>query len=130
MKFFFDSNILIYANSEDHRRQKAIDLLSYRGVISIQVLNECANILRRKLRKNWEEIEDILNDVRTIATDIIPLNLELHQAALKIATEINVSFYDALIIAAAQISKCSTLYSEDMQHGQKIGALTIINPFI
>jgi predicted nucleic acid-binding protein len=130
MKFFFDSNILIYANSEDHRRQKAIDLLSYRGVISIQVLNECANILRRKLRKNWEEIEDILNDVRTIATDIIPLNLELHQAALKISTEINVSFYDALIIAAAQISKCSTLYSEDMQHGQKIGALTIINPFI
>jgi predicted nucleic acid-binding protein len=130
MKFFFDSNILIYANSEDHCRQKAIDLLSYRGVISIQVLNECANILRRKLRKNWEEIEDILNDVRTIATDIIPLNLELHQAALKISTEINVSFYDALIIAAAQISKCSTLYSEDMQHGQKIGALTIINPFI
>jgi predicted nucleic acid-binding protein len=130
MKFFFDSNILIYANSEDRRRQKAIDLLSYRGVISVQVLNECANVLRRKLRKNWEEIEDILNDVRAIATDIIPLNLELHQAALKIATEINVSFYDALIIAAAQISKCSTLYSEDMQHGLKVGNLTIINPFL
>jgi predicted nucleic acid-binding protein len=130
MRVFFDSNILIYANSEDHRRKKAIEVLSQRGIISVQVLNECANVFRNKLRKNWDEIEEILNDVRAIATDIIPLNLELHQAALKIASEIRVSFYDALIIAAAQISKCSHLYSEDMQHGLKIRTLTIINPFI
>ncbi len=130
MRFFFDTNILVYANTVDKRREKAADLLSNGGFISAQVLNECANVFRKKQGKNWQEIEEAIADILAVVIDIIPLDLVLNQAALKVAQDVNVSFYDALIIAAAQAANCSRLYSEDMQHGHKIGNLTIINPFL
>ena len=53
-----------------------------------------------------------------------------HEAALALARDHRLSFYDALIVAAAQEAGCDTLYTEDMQHGRKFGGLVIVNPFV
>jgi predicted nucleic acid-binding protein len=60
----------------------------------------------------------------------LPLTLDLHVAARTLAQAHRLSFYDAQIVAAALEAGCDTLYSEDMQHGQAIGALRIQNPFL
>ena len=57
-------------------------------------------------------------------------SVELLSQTLQIRTETSYAFYDSLIIAAAQLSGCSTLYSEDMQHQQLVGGVRIVNPFV
>jgi predicted nucleic acid-binding protein len=59
----------------------------------------------------------------------LPLTSETHAGAVTIARDHGLSFYDALIVAAAIQAKCTRLLTEDMHHGQKFGDLTIINPF-
>jgi predicted nucleic acid-binding protein len=58
------------------------------------------------------------------------ISLSTHQAAVALARDHNIAFYDALIVAAAQEAGCDTLFTEDMQHGRKFGGLTIVNPFL
>ena len=130
MSAFFDSNILIYAFSTDARRDRALAAIADGGVISVQVLNEFTNVLRKKQKQDWPVIEAALNSVRFRFPDIMPLTADTHGAALGLAREHGLAFYDALIVAAAVEAGCNTLYSEDMQHGRAIGALTIRNPFI
>ena len=60
----------------------------------------------------------------------LALTLELHAATRAFAEDHRLSFYDALIIAAALEAGCDTLFTEDMQHGRKFGGLTIVNPFL
>jgi len=126
---FFDSNILIYAFSTDVRRDRALAAIAGGGVISAQVLNEFTNVLRKKQKQDWPVIEAALRSVRFRFPDIMPLTADTHAAALGLAREHGVAFYDALIIASAIEAGCDTLYSEDMQHGRTIGAVTIRNPF-
>ena len=57
-------------------------------------------------------------------------SVELLSQALQIRLDTNYSFYDSLVIAAAQLSGCGTLYSEDMQHQQLVGGMRIVNPFL
>jgi predicted nucleic acid-binding protein len=126
---FFDSNILIYAFSTDVRRDRALAAIAGGGVISAQVLNEFTNVLRKKQKQDWPVIEAALRSVRFRFPDIMPLTADTHAAALGLAREHGVAFYDALIIASAIEAGCDTLYSEDMQHGRTIGDVTIRNPF-
>ncbi len=129
--FFLDTNILIYAFAlDDPRSEKAEALLSAGGVISVQVLNEFVNVSRRKLRRDWNEIEEALGVLKTLLGAPQPLTIETHEAAIPIARDHGFSFYDSLIIAAAHRAGCSILYSEDLQHGYAIEQLTICNPFI
>jgi predicted nucleic acid-binding protein len=128
---FFDTTVLIYAVSEsDARAAAAQRLLAAGGHISVQVLNEFAAVARRKLKKSWEEISEALDDIRSLCEPPAPLTVEIHDAALKIAAQQGYNIYDALILASAIDAGCDTLYSEDMQSGQKIGPLTIRNPFV
>ena len=129
MSAFFDSNILIYAFSTDVRRDRALAAIAGGGVISAQVLNEFTNVLRKKQKQDWPVIEAALRSVRFRFPDIMPLTADTHAAALGLAREHGVAFYDALIIASAIEAGCDTLYSEDMQHGRTIGDVTIRNPF-
>jgi hypothetical protein len=93
-------------------------------------LNEFANVARRKLGKPWEEIRDALAAIRTLCTKILPIDLETHAAALRLAERHGFAFFDALMIAAALQAGSDTLWSEDMQHGMTIdGRLRILNPF-
>jgi predicted nucleic acid-binding protein len=127
---FFDTTVLIYAVSEaDHRAAAAQRLLATGGHISVQVLNEFAAVARRKLKKSWEEISEALDDIRSSCEPATPLTVNIHEAALKLSAEHGYHIYDALILASALDAGCDTLYSEDMQDGQKIGPITICNPF-
>jgi len=130
-RVFFDSNVLIYAMvSGDSRRERAQQLVEQGGTISVQVLNEFVAVARRKMRMPWEDVVEALDAIRVLFPSPVPITLDTHDAALKIAQQYGFGIYDALIAAAALEAKCSTLYSEDLQEGQVIEKqLTIRNPF-
>ena len=129
MTAFFDSNILIYAYSMHAKRARAVSLIADGGVISAQVLNEFTNVLRNKQKQEWPIIERALASVRLRFLEIVPLTADTHAAALALARDQGLSFYDALIVAAAIEAGCDTLWSDDMQDVRVIGGLTIRNPF-
>lgn len=129
-KHFFDTNVVLYLLSADQAKaDRAEELLAEGGIISVQVLNEFATVASRKLGMSWPEIREVLDQVRAVSI-VEPLSAETHEHGLVVAERYGLSLYDSLIVAAALLSGCSTLYSEDMQHGQIIeGQLTICNPF-
>ena len=129
-KCFFDTNILLYLLSGDIvRADRAETIISNSGVISVQVLNEFASVASRKLGMSYSDIREMLKTIRKICI-IQPLTLETHELGLEIAERYGFSLYDSMIVSAALQSGCTNLFSEDMQHGQKIEAKMIItNPF-
>ena len=130
VKCFLDTNILVYAFSDDEvKADRALSLLSEGCYISVQVLNEFANVCRRKLKLGWNEIEERLAIVKTLASDVIPLSLDMHESAVKLACDHGFSIYDAVIVATAVASNCDELLSEDMQHGRLVLGVAIRNPF-
>jgi predicted nucleic acid-binding protein len=129
-KAFLGTNVVIYAFvSNDPRAEVAEKLLSSGGVVGVQVLNEFSAVARRKLCMTWDEVQGVLDDIRTLCARVIPITVELHEAALAVARCYGYRIYDALIVATAINAGCTTLYSEDMHDGQKIDGLTIRNPF-
>jgi predicted nucleic acid-binding protein len=131
-KVFFDTNILVYVvGQEDERTDTAEALLAAGGVISVQVLNELANVTRKKLRLSWEEIDEVLAAIRVLCPSPVPLTIDTHDAGRRIAATYGYSMFDGLIAASALEAGCDTLYSEDLQDGQLIeGRLTVRNPFV
>jgi predicted nucleic acid-binding protein len=95
----------------------------------VQVLNEFANVAHRKRRRTWPEVEAALAVIRARFPNARSLTEDGHAQAVALARDERVSFYDALIVAAALEAGCETLYSEDLQAGRKFGALTVVNPF-
>jgi predicted nucleic acid-binding protein len=127
---FFDTNILVYAQQADRKADRARALFADGGKLSVQVLNEFAAVSRRKQRKSWREIDEAIDDVLSVVDPPLALTHELHTAARSLAEDHGLSFYDALIVAAAVEAGCNTLFTEDMQHGRSIGGLAIVNPFL
>ncbi len=129
---FFDTNILIYAVGHDEARTTQAEvLLAAGGSVSVQVLNELAAVAHRKLGMTWEEVTEALRAIRVLCPDPLPLTIDTHDAALRIAARYQLHIYDSLIVASALEGACTTLYSEDLQHQQVINdTLTIRNPFI
>jgi len=129
-RVFFDTNILIYAVAQDHPRgSQAEELLAAGGVLSVQVLNEFVSVARRKILMPWPDVREALGAILDLCRSPVPITLETHQSALKIAEKFGYGIYDALIVAAALQAECTVLYSEDLHDGQKINGLTIRNPF-
>jgi len=130
VRAFFDTNVLLYLLSADSRKaDRAEALLAQGGVISVQVLNEFASVASRKVGLSWKEIREALDPIRAVC-NVEPVTLEVHACALGLAAKHGWSFYDSLIVAAALLSGCSTLYSEDLHDGQRVeGSLRIVNPF-
>ena len=127
---FFDTHILIYAFAAgDPRSARAEALVAGGGVIGVQVLNEFTNVTRRKLRWQWEQIEAALAVIEELLGAARPLTSAVPARAVVLARDHELSFYDALIVAAALDAGCEVLFSEDLQHGQKFGALRVENPF-
>ena len=126
---FFDTNVLIYmTDSDPARAARSRDLVSVGGVIGVQVLNEFADIARRKLKLTIPEIRLFLSSVRLTCL-VVPANTATHERGLDMAERFNYRIYDGMIIAAALLAECTTLYSEDMHHGQVIDGLRIVNPY-
>jgi predicted nucleic acid-binding protein len=130
MPAFLDSNVLVYAFTTDERATKALELLHTRPTISVQGLNEFANVARRKLDMDWQEVRDAVSALRVFCLTILPLDLATHDEALRIAERYGYSIFDALVIASALQANSETLWSEDMHHGMVVdGRLRIANPF-
>jgi len=128
---FADTNVLVYLLSADAAKaERAEAVIALRPVVSVQVLNEFAQVASRKLGLRWREIAGVLADLRRLCP-VRPLTVEVHELALRLVQRHALAWYDALIVAAALDAGCRTLYTEDLQHGQRIGrTLTVRNPFV
>ena len=128
-KFFIDTNVLLYLLSADNDKADVAEaVLRAGGMISVQVLNEMANVARRKLAMSWMEINEVLDLVRSVCP-VAPLTIETHDRGRLVAEQYGMSVYDAMIVAAALLGGCETLYSEDMQDGLVVDhQLRICNP--
>lgn len=136
-RVFFDSNILIYGvdNRDAEKWRVARRLLgetmdSQRAVISLQVLQETVNVLRKgpipffSIDQCHRLIELYADRAQLIypSSDLLIRGLHIHE-------RFQTSWYDSLIVAAAQAGKCQVLYSEDLGDGQKFGGVEVVNPF-
>ena len=127
---FLDSNVLVYAFTGDRRAARAQGLLAGGCNISVQGLNEFANVARRKLGMSWTEVRDALTAIRTLCRAILPVDLDTHTDALRVAERYGCGVFDALVIAAALRADCGILWSEDMHDGLVVDyRLRIANPF-
>jgi predicted nucleic acid-binding protein len=130
-KRFLDTNVLVYAFLEnDRRKEVARILLAEGGVIGVQTLNEFVAVAKCKLHMSWDEISDAVSAIRVLCPSPVPVTIETHEAALRIARRHGYGIFDSLVIAAALEASCETLYSEDMRDGQVIEGITISNPFV
>jgi predicted nucleic acid-binding protein len=127
---FFDTNVFVYSFIAGPKQQVARRSLASGGVISVQVLNEFANVMIRKMRRPWAEVERFLSVIRVRFPTAEPLTTETHARAIALARDHAIAFYDALILAAAIEAGCDTLCSEDFQQGRRFGECTIVNPFL
>ena len=130
MPAFLDSNVLVYAFTTDERAIVAQELLQARPAISVQGLNEFANVARHRLRMDWQEVRDATSALRVLCPTILSLDLATHDDALRISERYGYSMFDALVVASALRANSETLWSEDMRDGMTIdGRLRIANPF-
>lgn len=134
---FIDSNIFVYLfdetapDKQTHARDMILNGLGQRtAVISYQVVQETLNVLTRKLAVplTTDDARDFLDRVLMPLWHVLP-GPDLYHHALAIQGRYQYGFYDSLIIAGALSAGCARLYSEDMQAGQRIESMQIINPF-
>lgn len=129
-RYAIDTNIAIYSYVGGEKSKKANDLLINGPYISVQLLNEFANIVLKKLDAQNPSLDQAIIDIITLAKYVRPLDITLNHSAQLLHARYKLSFYDALIVSAALFDDCAILYSEYMQHGLIIeDRLTIINPF-
>jgi predicted nucleic acid-binding protein len=136
-KYFVDTNILLYAHDRSaglkhERARQLIERLwiSGQGVLSTQVLQElCINLRRRIARPlSVEEIRSLIQDY--LSWEIVVNNPVSVLRALEIEVRHNTSFWDALVIQAAESAGAAILYSEDLAARQKYGSVQVINPLL
>ena len=136
-KYFVDTNILMYAHDKaagaKHERAKALVEELWRdrtGVVSTQVLQELSVNLRKKVRQpvDAKATRDIVADY--LAWQVIVNGGEAILDALDIEKRYQISFWDALIVQAAQSSGAEVLYSEDLADGQRYASIHVLNPFV
>jgi predicted nucleic acid-binding protein len=127
---FVDTNVLLYLASGDARKaDRAEAVAAQGGTISVQVLNEIANVLRRKMHMSWPDTHLFLDMIRALLT-VEPVTIATHEKGLAVSERYGLSIYDAMVVAAALAADCDTLLSEDMQDGLLIeNRLRIVNPF-
>jgi predicted nucleic acid-binding protein len=127
---FFDTNVVLYLFSHQAAKADRTEaLMAGGGVISVQVLNETANVARRKMGMDWGEIGDVTRWLQ-MACVVETLTASTHDRAIALAGRLKVSFYDALIIASALMAGCSTLFTEDLHNGLVVErSLIVRDPF-
>ncbi len=137
VRFFLDTSIFVYSfdRSSPAKRRRATQLIqeavaSGKGVVSYQVVQEFFNVALRKFATPMTaaEADQYLSAVfrPLLAVQSSPA---LYSEALRLMGRHRLAWYDAVIVAAALEARCGVLYSEDLQHGQRFGELTIENPF-
>jgi predicted nucleic acid-binding protein len=127
---FLDSNIVLYLASEDlAKADRAQELVAEGGTISVQVLNEIANVLLCKMGLSWAETRTFLATIRGLLK-VESITIEVHEVGIDLAERYQLSVYDSMIVSAALSAECDILLSEDLQDGLLIsGRLRVLNPF-
>ena len=132
---FLDTNVLVYSVDArfPEKMERALELVGNSltngsGCISYQVVQETLNVLTGKVGMSDDGIRRLLNEILVPLWQVYP-TASLYQGAISLRGRYGFSFYDSLIVAAALEAGCTRLYSEDLQHGQQIQRLTIMNPF-
>jgi predicted nucleic acid-binding protein len=131
---FIDTNLLVYADSPDepHKQSIATQLLTALrlqglGVISTQVLQEFANVGLNKLKLRHVTVRERLRFYRCF--EVVQVTPEIIEAAVDLHQTRSVSYYDALVLASAKVAGCAVFYSEDMNGGETIDGVQLVNPF-
>lgn len=132
---FFDTNILVYAASDQDTRKKkiAMELLrhalesNHDGCISSQVISEFVGIMVGKLKMPTPVVEQFLDVFRPLQACDVTYDLVRH--ALMVREECQLSYWDALIVSAAEKCNCHEIITEDLNAGQLYRGMMAINPF-
>ena len=128
-KPFIDSNVVLYLFSSDTMKaDRAESLLQSGGLISVQVLNEVASVCLRKLKMTWEDVDAVLETLKSTC-EVLPVTLASHEKAVGLAKRFQISLYEANIVATAILCGADTLFSEDLQNGMSMESVTVVNPF-
>ncbi len=137
MPAFVDTNILVYAENRDAGRKHTLakelvtDLWhSGDGVLSIQVLQEFFVNVTRKVPRPLTPDDALAMVEQYLTWRVVENTGDLLLAGIRLASTLKVSFWDALMIQAARAARCDRLWTEDLNHGQRIGDLVILNPFL
>jgi predicted nucleic acid-binding protein len=136
MKFFFDTNVLVYLFDVDspEKRKKARALIQKHAeagdiLLSTQVLQEFYVAVTRKLARPLDAAVAAEAVSSFAELPLVQIDSALILAAIHRSRDSQLSFWDALIVQSAIEGHASTLYSEDMQHGQTLDSLRVVNPF-
>lgn len=135
-KVFVDTNVFVYSfDHEDLRKQQIAHSLIYEAgstgalVLSTQVLQELYVSITQKIAYPLPR-EDALEAIRLWRNHtIVQITPDIIYESAELSAKMKLSFWDGLIVVSAQTQGCTTIYTEDLQDGQKIGGLTIRNPF-
>jgi predicted nucleic acid-binding protein len=136
--FLIDTNILLYAvdSSEATKQERAFDVFDHllssgAGTLSVQVLGEFFSVATRARRRllSVVEAEEYVRDY-TAAWQVLDLTRSIQALAMLIVRRYEISYWDALIVATASLNQIAFVLSEDMQDGQIIEGVRIVNPLV
>lgn len=134
-KVFFDTNVLAYAQDHDvpDKRERSRQLIAEvvaagTGVVSTQVLQEFYVTATRKMSVAPLAAKRVLQSFTIF--EIVQISPALIEKAIERSVLSQLSFRDALIVSAAASSGCTTIYSEDLNAGEVIDGVRIVNPFV
>lgn len=134
-KIFVDTNLFVYSIDQRDlaKRDKARNILKklvdvHQPVISTQVIKEFYVVASTKLKADTFIVKNIVHNFRNL--EVVNNDLELIEQAIDISTISRLSFWDSLIIAAAEKANCEFVFSEDMNPGQTYRGVMLVNPFV
>ena len=136
-KYFLDTNIFVYSfdAGNPYKAKQATTLIrraitSRQGIVSDQVVQEFFNVALRRFGNPMTQ-GDAEQYLGTVFRPLLAVHssVALFQEAMALLSRYRLSWYESLIVAAAQVGECEILYSEDFRHGLKFGKLRVQNPF-
>jgi predicted nucleic acid-binding protein len=127
---FADTNVVVYAFAADDAKIAAAEsILEKQPTISVQVVSEFLNVCRTKLGMNLPARHKLAAEL-IAGCNVVSLDPRVVEKAMQIEAQAQISYWDAMIVAAALLSGCDTLYTEDLETGRTFeGQLTVVNPF-
>ena len=133
-KIFIDTNIFVYTvdKKEDIKQKKARKILKkiveiHQPVISTQIIKEFYVVAINKLRADHFIVKNIIHNFKNM--EVVNNDLELIEQAIDISVILQITFWDALVVAAAEKANCEFIFSEDLNPGQTYRGVLVINPF-
>ncbi|EAP75011.1 MAG: PIN domain-containing protein [Marinovum algicola] len=126
---FADTNVVLYLLDDGPKAERAEEILGQGPRISVQVLNEAMVNCRRKAGLSWEDTGAFLEGIKSLCP-VEDLTIQTHQVGRALAEKYQLSVYDAMIVSAALLAGCTTLWTEDMHDGLLVeDRLRVVNPF-